>query len=100
MFWECVVDVIASDENVNDAAFGGGIDDVITFDKDDVIDGLVCDNDTLTKDDGVETNVFVLPIEEWFVETTTVDVVFDVDVDNESTDEIDVGIEDSLVDVT
>ena len=61
---------------------------------------MVCDNDTLTKDDGVETNVFVLPIEEWFVETTTVDVVFDVDVDNESTDEIDVGIEDSLVDVT
>ena len=61
---------------------------------------MVCDNDTLTKDDGVETNVFVLPIEEWFVETTTVDVVFDVDVDNESTDEINVGIEDSLVDVT
>ena len=61
---------------------------------------MVCDNDTLTKDDGVETNIFVLPIEEWFVETTTVDVVFDVDVDNESTDEIDVGIEDSLVDVT
>jgi len=57
---------------------------------------LVCDNDTLTKDDGVETNIFVLPIEEWFVETTTVDVVFDEDVDNE----IDVGIEDSLVDVT
>ena len=57
---------------------------------------MVCDNDTLTKDDGVETNIFVLPIEEWFVETTTVDVVFDVDVDNE----IDVGIEDSLVDVT
>jgi len=57
---------------------------------------LVCDNDTLTKDDGVETNIFVLPIEEWFVETTTVDVVFDVDVDNE----IDVGIENSLVDVT
>ena len=57
---------------------------------------MVCDNDTLTKDDGVETNIFVLPIEEWFVETTTVDVVFDVDVDNE----IDVGIENSLVDVT